>query len=99
MVSPWWGLAAEAKTREPCWLSGALRALSGLLPLLAAPLPVLWVQPCKKTKDQAESAAARLQSGQGARLPQTLLFRSTKCQVCDLPSCLKPQPSGGWPAE
>lgn len=47
MVSPWWSLAAEAKAWEPCWLSGALRASSGLSPLLAAPLPVLWIQPCK----------------------------------------------------
>ena len=57
------------------------------------------LHPCKKTKDQAESAAARMQSGQGARLPQTFLLTNAKCHVSDLPSCLKPQPSSGWPTE
>lgn len=60
MVSPWRSLAAEAKAQEPCWLSGALRALSVLPPLLATLLPVLWVQPCKLFIVLAKRSRTRL---------------------------------------
>lgn len=89
MVGPGWGSGGL----EPCQFARALRALSGLSPLLLA--LALQVQPCKlfsllakRPRDQAVSAPA-----QAVRFLHLLLVTNTKHHIPDLPFCLTPQPS------